>query len=306
MKSLKETYKRHHFDTKKKYPENNIYYILSNYVKTIHNEWRYIKGKKNKKNIIIPNSTQYMIYNDQNLRFNFEITNNLKCYIQNGKNKNLFECFLKHTLAQKYYQNVTNLIFQHSLALTLTLTLQLFKRNFLNVNSFLFENLCKIYSNCYKSIFNCKKKFIYKHTKQLEIVISLGHNFKVLRNIYDLCLCIVIYNVSNNIDVSVLCNVYKIKITNYSNVINIHKLTKNNILIIHINTHIIISMKSLQSVKFTNFMYITKLIIKHEHKRTNILSNIFTTGTVRILHTTCPKTNINAQLNKYVEHITFY
>ncbi len=306
MNNLKANYTCTNIKFKQIHHSHKIYFIFSNYTKKICGNATYVQYDKTPKNIVIPNSVQYI---DDTLickTFNFKVTNKLKSYMyfnNLNKNKTTFEYLLNHNSSRqkKYYYNMTNIIFQHMMVVVYN------EKQYKNI--FLFENIHSFRLCDNMSAFNRKNIVVFKNVKIIELLYVHRNvkNLLILRNIYDLYLgtC----SIKNTFDASVLCNVFIIDIESNDNIVNINKLTINNTFIIES-----FQKEDDDNLKF-NFMYITKLIIDNA----NILQHINTTGTVRILclakhnynqitNKTKTKTKnktTNKTTNKYVDHYRF-
>lgn len=306
MSDLKSNYKQKHIMFYKHHNNIRLHFIISNYTHEVSTEFI---GILKQINVIIPNSVKYV--NKRTVEhnyFNFEQTNNLKCYendsyenINNGDTY-VFEYCIKHK--KNHHGNFQNIIFRNSL---------LCINNDVNLkNIFLLENLkilkIKYYEQHLKknivhnnnnsniiNICDNKKIIIFKNTNTLHIIECLVdiNNLMMLRNIYKLFLRIC--NLPNHVDldVSVLCNVHKILFESCHHLLKINKLTKNKILIIYD-----FSKYENNKLKFS-CMYFTKLLINN----IDPLKKNIKTGTVRILCLFKHNETLNKTTNKYVDYL---
>ncbi len=273
MDELKANYKREHIIFKRNLHIQKQRVILSNYTKKFDNDC-YIIGKKyTQNNIIIPNSVKHINHNTINNKyFNFEITNNLKCYYINPNNKIKFEFSVGRNSLRKThcYDNILHLINHNCLLFG--------NRNKYFRNIFLLENICNFsiyyYNTCYKyyndisdkiNVCSNKKIIIFKNSHMARFVKCLYDvkNLAILRNIYDVC-----FNIDGNKNIYALCNVYIIR-NEWSYIIAkiIKPLKMNALQIYDIERN---------KLKY-NLMYVAKLIIaKYESKTaTKTIKNIY-------------------------------
>ncbi len=287
MNILKKNYKSVYVDLKQTHSKNKMYFILSNYSKKINALYHPFR---NKKSIIIPNSTRYMHYFIDHNKFNIVITNNLKGYSQNVNKPIVFEYKYEHNSSRKrnYFNNMLNIIFQHSMFF------DRIEKKFKNI--FIFENIhnFKFFSEDDIGICNNKNIIIFKNMKKIKVLIEQC-NLRILRNTYNLYICL--FDVGNNtmFDISVLHNTFKLYISHDNNLLNVSKLTTNHTLIVDN-----LEKNNIRNLKY-NFMYITKLIIYNDDIKNIFKYIIFTGKTVRILGT--DRCNGKKCNDKYIDYL---
>ncbi len=270
MDTLKQNYRHECVKcdfTKYKNKNKTIYIILSNYTKKINlASFDCNKNSISKNNIIISNSVKYISglilkYVD----INFEITNNLKCYIKHENYNTIFEHDLLKLQKKIYYGNATNIIFHHSMQWIKT-TKQ-FKNLFFveNIHNFEIDNVYK--QNQYT--YNNKKFIIFKNFKKIILKSSYGTtNVVALRNIYNLYINNLYINnlYQHTFNILHKNNIFIIQIYYVTRIMYINKLLTNHTLLITFFPAF-----NCNKPKY-NLMYITKLYISISNKLKNYIA----------------------------------